>query len=283
MLNPFSFFSGRHRHRLLYPLLSVFLAVTLILGTPQVSQARSWLDLILNGIQVIQLSNISARQEVQIGQQINQQLVSREIRLYRNSTINRYINEIGQRLAQESQRPDIPYTFQVVDDKGINAFATMGGFVYVNTGLIAAADNEAQLASVMAHEIGHIAGRHSIQQMRQMAIARGVASAAGLDRSTAVGIGVELALRRPNSRQDEFEADQMGLQYLTQAGYAPSAMVAFMEKLLRSGGSVPSFLSTHPATGDRIKALDQAIEATEANVGDGLNNNAYKNKIRALS
>jgi predicted Zn-dependent protease len=94
---------------------------------------------------------------------------------------------------------------------------------------------------------------------------------------------VELALRRPNSRQDEFEADQMGLQYLTQAGYAPSAMVAFMEKLLRSGGSVPSFLSTHPATGDRIKALDQAIEATEANVGDGLNNNAYKNKIRALS
>jgi predicted Zn-dependent protease len=257
--------------------------VTLIVGTPQVSQARSWLDLILNGIQVIQLSNISARQEVQIGQQINQQLVSREIRLYRNSTINRYINEIGQRLAQESQRPDIPYTFQVVDDKGINAFATMGGFVYVNTGLIAAADNEAQLASVMAHEIGHIAGRHSIQQMRQMAIARGVASAAGLDRSTAVGIGVELALRRPNSRQDEFEADQMGLQYLTQAGYAPSAMVAFMEKLLRSGGSVPSFLSTHPATGDRIKALDQAIEATEANVGDGLNNNAYKNKIRALS
>jgi predicted Zn-dependent protease len=283
MLNPFSFFSGRYRHRLLYPLLSVFLAVTLIVGTPQVSQARSWLDLILNGIQVIQLSNISARQEVQIGQQINQQLVSREIRLYRNSTINRYINEIGQRLAQESQRPDIPYTFQVVDDKGINAFATMGGFVYVNTGLIAAADNEAQLASVMAHEIGHIAGRHSIQQMRQMAIARGVASAAGLDRSTAVGIGVELALRRPNSRQDEFEADQMGLQYLTQAGYAPSAMVAFMEKLLRSGGSVPSFLSTHPATGDRIKALDQAIEATEANVGDGLNNNAYKNKIRALS
>ncbi|MCA1991095.1 MAG: M48 family metallopeptidase [Coleofasciculus sp. S288] len=282
MWNLFSSLSRRYRRRFLYPLLSVFLALTLVVGTPQVSQARSWLDLILRGVQIIQLSNISPRQEVQIGQQINQELVGSQVRLYRNSEINRYVNEIGQRLAKESQRSDIPYTFQVVDDKSINAFATMGGFVYVNTGLLAAADNEAQLASVMAHEVGHIVGQHAIEQMRQTAIARGLAAAAGLDRSTLVNLGVELALRRPNSRQDELEADQLGLENLQKAGYAPSAMVAFMEKLLKKGGSIPAFLSTHPATSDRVNALQQAIAPEQANVGNGLNNTAYKNKIRVL-
>ena len=281
MLKLFSSLSYRYRRRLLYPLVSFILAVGLIAGIPQASQA-GWFDIILNGIQVIQLSNISNRQEVAIGKEINNQLVSREIRLYRNAAINRYVNEIGQRLAQNSKRSDIPYTFQVVNDKGINAFATMGGFVYVNAGLVAAADNEAELAGVMAHEIGHITERHSIQQMRQSAIARGVASAAGLDRNTMVNIGVELALRRPNSRKDEFEADRVGLETMTQAGYAPSAMVSFMEKLLKRGGSIPSFLSTHPNTSDRIKALEQAIEPRSANAGDGLDNVAYKTKIRAL-
>lgn len=281
MLKLFSSLSYRYRRRLLYPLVSFILAVGLIAGIPQASQAGLF-DIILNGIQVIQLSNISDRQEVAIGKQINNQLVSREIRLYRNAAINRYVNDIGQRLAQNSKRSGIPYTFQVVNDKGINAFATMGGFVYVNAGLVAAADNEAELASVMAHEIGHITERHSIQQMRQSAIARGVASAAGLDRNTMVNIGVELALRRPNSRKDEFEADRVGLETMTQAGYAPSAMVSFMEKLLKRGGSIPSFLSTHPNTSDRIKALEQAIEPRSANAGDGLDNAAYKTKIRAL-
>jgi len=282
MLNPFSYISRRYRRRLLYPLLSIVLALSLIVGTPQVSQALPWLNLIFQGIQVIQLSNISDRQEVQIAGQINQQLVSDQVQLYRNPQITRYVDEIGQRLAKGSKRPDIPYTFQVVKDKNINAFATMGGFVYLNTGLIAAADNEAQLASVIGHEIGHIVKRHSIQQMRQTAIARGLATAAGLDRNTLVNIGVELALQRPNSRKDEFEADQEGLYNMEQAGYAPSAMVAFMGKLLKAGGSVPTFLSTHPAASDRIAALEQAINPAQANVGEGLNDKAYKNKIRAL-
>lgn len=282
MFNLVSSLSRRYRRRWLYPLVSIALALGLVVGTPQVSQARSWLDLIFRGVQIIQLSNISARQEVQIGQQINQQLLGSEVQLYRNSEINRYVEQIGQRLAKESSRPEIPYTFQVVNDKSINAFATMGGYVYINTGLIAAADNEAQLASVMGHEIAHVDRRHAIQQMRQLAIARGLATAAGLDRSTLANLGVELALRRPNSRQDELEADQMGLQMLKNAGYAPSAMVAFMEKLMKKGGSVPTFLSTHPATSDRIQALNQAIDPSQANVGDGLNSTAYKNKIRPV-
>jgi predicted Zn-dependent protease len=282
MLNLFSFLSRRYQRRWLYPLLSVVIALSLVLGSPQVTQARPWFDLIFRGVQILQLSNISPRQEIQIGQQINQQLVSSEIQLYRNSEINRYVDQIGQRLAQESTRTDIPYKFQVVNDKNINAFATMGGFVYVNTGLLTAADNEAQLASVMAHEIGHIAGRHAIGQMRQQAISQGVAAAAGLDRNLAVQIGVDLALRRPHSRQDEVEADELGLDTLQNAGYAPVAMVDFMEKLLKKGGSVPTFLSTHPATSDRINALERAIDPARSNVGDGLDTNAYRSKIRAL-
>lgn len=280
-LNPLSFFSRRSSRRWFYPFLSSVVALFICVGLPQSGQAISLFDLILRGVQVIQLSSISDKQEVQIGRAINNQLVSREIRLYRNPQIVRYVEEIGQRLVAKSDRPDIPYTFQVVNDKGLNAFATMGGFVYVNTGLLTAADNEAQLASVMSHEIGHIAGRHAIEQMRKSALARGVAAAAGLDRNLAVQIGVDLALRRPNSRQDEFEADQKGLQTMIRAGYAPSGMVAFMEKLLRAN-SVPTFLSTHPATSDRIKALERAIDPEDANVGDGLDEQAYKAKIRPL-
>lgn len=274
--------SRRSTRRWFYPFLSVLVALGLWVGSPQPTQAIPWIDLILRGAQIIQLSSISDKQEVQIGRQINNQLVRSEVRLYKNPQINRYIDEIGQRLVVQSERSDIPYTFQVVNDKNINAFATMGGFVYVNTGLIAAADNEAELASVMAHEIGHIAGRHALKQMRQMAVARGLATAAGLDSSVAVQLGVELAVRRPRSRGDEYEADQMGLTTLTNAGYAPSGMVGFMEKLLKKGGSVPTVLSTHPGTQDRINALEKAINPATANKGDGLDTQAYRAKIRPI-
>jgi predicted Zn-dependent protease len=282
MFNIVSFYFRRYRRRWFYPLLSLFVALGIAVGSPQSSQALPWADLILRGVQVIQLSNISDKQEVQIGKQINQELVSREVRLYRNQDINRYVDQIGQQLATNSDRPDIPYTFQVVDDKNINAFATMGGFVYLNTGLLKLADNEAELASVIGHEIGHIASHHAVEQMRQTAIAGGVATAAGLDRNTAVQIGVDLALRRPNSRQDELEADQRGLKTLERAGYAQSAMISFMEKLLDSP-SVPTFLSTHPATSNRIAALKRTINSQNANLGKGLDSAAYKAQIRPLS
>ena len=184
-------------------MLSLFVALGIAVGSQRPSQAAPFPELILRGVQVIQLSNISDQKEVQIGNQINQELVGSEFRLYRNQEINRYVDQIGQQLAAKSDRPNIAYTFQVVDDEGVNAFATMGGFVYVNTGLLKLADNEAELASVIGHEIGHIASRHTVEQMRETAIAGGVASVAGLDRNTAVQIGVDLALRRPHSRQAE--------------------------------------------------------------------------------
>ncbi|MCU0533218.1 MAG: M48 family metallopeptidase [Hydrococcus sp. Prado102] len=272
----------RSSRKWLYLSLSVAIAISITIGIPQASYGGSWLDLIFQGVQVIQLSSISDSQEVQLGQQINQQLIKQnQIRILNSASLNSYLNQIGQKLAKTSARPNLPYKFQIVNDKQVNAFATMGGYVYINRGLMLEADNEAELASVVAHEIGHIVERHAIDQMREAAISQGLLSAAGLDRDTFVNIGVQLAVSLPNSRADEYEADERGLANIRKAGYAPGAMVSFMRKLLKQGGSAPTFLSTHPAVGDRVKRLEKAIDSETASVGDGMDDGAYRNRIRA--
>lgn len=271
--------SSRSFRRWLYPLISLTVALGIWLGQPLTAQAISWADLILNGIQVVQLSNVSEKQEVALGKQIDQQLRS-QVRISNDRALNQYVNQIGQRLAAEGPRSNIPYTFQAVEDSSVNAFATMGGYVYVNTGLMKLAENEAQLASVMGHEIAHIAARHSLKQMKETAIANGLAGAAGLNRNIAAKLGVELALRRPHSRRDEYEADQIGIKMLGEAGYAQSAAPAFMSKLI-SQRSTPTFLSTHPAPADRVTRLQQAVEPSRAN-GQGLDSTAYQSKLRSL-
>ena len=268
--------------RWFYPLISLLVAAGVCLSTPLPSQATPLWRVLLEGAQVIQLSNVSDRQEVKIGKQINQRLGRQGVKFYRNSRVNRYVNRIGQRLAAQSDRPNLPYKFQVVQDNNINAFATAGGYVYVHTGLLKAADNEAELASVIAHEIGHIGGRHLVKQLRQTTLASGVATALGVKQDTLVNIGVELALRRPNSRRHEYDADRRGLETLTNAGYAPSGMVTFMQKLLNKG-SVPTLFSTHPATSSRIRSLKTQIETLPNKGNDGLNRASYKANIRPLS
>jgi predicted Zn-dependent protease len=264
-----------------YPLISVVVALSLCLSTPIPGRALDFLPLLLQGVQAFQLSNISPNQEVDLGKQINHELVSSQVRLYRNPEVNRYVQQVGRRLAANSDRPNLPYTFQIVQDESINAFATLGGYVYVHTGLLKTADNEAELAGVLAHEIGHIGGKHVVKQMQQKALESGLLTAAGLDQSTAVQMGVQLARDLPRSRQNEFEADQRGLRTLTGTGYAQSAMVSFMKKLLGKSSS-PTFLSTHPGTSDRIDALRSAINSQPSNGSYGLDNASYKANIRAL-
>ena len=268
------------QRRCLYPLISVIVALSVCLSTPLPSKAIDLLPLLFQGVQIFNLSNISDRQEVNLGQQMNQQL-QQEVKISDNSELNDYINEIGKRLAANSDRPNIPYTFQVVEDSAVNAFATTGGFIYVNTGLLKAADNEAELASVLAHEMGHIEGKHLIKQIRQQAITSGVATIAGLDKNKAVGIGVQLALNLPRSRKDEFDADKRGLANITRTGYAQSAMVSFMKKL-QGSSSVPAFLSTHPAASERVISLQRQINNQPSNQNNGLDNLAYQSKIRAF-
>lgn len=267
----------------LLTIISLLLTLSIGIVNPQPSFARSWMDLLFRGVQVIQLATISPQQEVALGKQINQGLLeSGKIQLSKDARINQYVQEIGQRLAATSDRPDLPYTFQVVRDNSINAFATMGGFVYLHTGLIKTADNEAELASVIAHEIGHIVGRHSITQLRNTALAQGLLSAAGLDTKTWVQLGVNLAYNLPNSRKDELEADRLGLNNLAEAGYAATAMISFMGKLAQQGGSIPAILSTHPATSDRILALQKQLNSVNNKQNQGLDENYYQLQIRSL-
>ncbi len=265
--------------RWLYVSLAACMAAVVTVFTPQAGQAADWLKLILQGAQIIQISNISDQQEMQLGEATNQQILQ-QLKIHPSREANAYVDNIGQRLARTSARPNMKYTFQVVQDDSINAFATMGGYVYVNSGLMKMADNEAQLASVIGHEIGHITGRHGIQQMKQRMIASGVSSLAGVDQNTLAQVGVELALRRPQSRTDENDADQRGLNNLIRANYAPSAMPAFMSKL-GSANNTPAFLSTHPSPPDRVANLQRLTPAKYRSRTYGLESAAYRQRIQA--
>lgn len=273
----------KYQRRWLYGLMSLLMAVSIGLATPTPSQAGI-LDLIFNGVQYIQLANLSDQDEINLGRQIDQQLKSQGgVRIYsRNQAVVDYVKQVGQRLATSSARPNLPYTIQVVEDDSINAFATMGGFLYVHTGLIKAAANEAELAGVMAHEIGHITGRHALNQMKQMALASGIAGALGVDQDTLVNLGVQLALQLPNSRADEYDADRRGFENMGRAGYAQSGFVSFMQKL-NSQGNPPEFFSTHPDPANRVNNLQQMLR-TSANPAatDGLDGSAYKARISGL-
>ena len=267
----------------LYPLISVSVALSICLSTSLPSQAIGFRDLIRifpQAIQVFKLSGMSDSEEFDLGQQMNQEL-QQEVNISSNSQLNSYINQIGRRLAANSDRPNLTYTFQVVEDPAVNAFATTGGFVYVNTGLIKSADNEAELASVLGHEMGHIEGKHLLKQMREKAAINGIASATGLSKSKAVGLGVQLALNLPHSRQDEYDADRRGLRTLARTGYAQSAMVSFMKKL-QGSSSLPTFLSTHPGASDRVVALQKQINNQPSYQNNGLDNTIYQSKMRAF-
>jgi predicted Zn-dependent protease len=284
MFSPLTYLA-RHSflRRGLYGLLATLMSVSIGLATPAASQA-SIFDLIFQGIRYVQLGNLSDQDEVNLGTQIDRQLKAQGVRVYnRNSGINAYINDIGQRLAATSDRPNLPYTFQVVDDDSINAFATAGGFVYIQTGLIKAAANESELAGVMAHEIGHITGRHAINQMRQDALTSGITGALEVRQDDLVNLGVQLALQLPNSREAEYDADRRGFQNLGRAGYDTNGFITFMQKL--EGGATAEFLSTHPNPGNRVSNLQAMNSAgTYTNTGPraGTDASAYRNRISGL-
>ena len=241
--------------------------------------AIDFLDAIEGAVQYIQISNISDEQEIAIGKQTNEQVLS-EYRLYDNPQIQQYVSNLGQELVSQSDSRDIPFNFQVVVSDQINAFATPGGFVYVTTGLIQAAENRAQLASVMAHEIAHINERHGVKGLKQAVAARGIAKTAGLDTNTLAPIAYQLAVDLPRSRSFEYEADSSGLKILQQAGYPAEAFANFLTKL-KGGGGTPEFLRTHPSSQNRIDAISEMSNLEGAN-NKGQDNTEYQNNVLAL-
>lgn len=246
-------------------LVALICGVAIALHPVAVQAQNLWQRLLLQGIQVIQLSNISPRQEVALGQQIHEQMLRQGMRLVRNPAAQNYVNSIGARLVNVGYRRGLPYQFYMIQDRQVNAYATMGGFVYVTTGLMLKAENEAELASVLAHEIGHIDQRHVIRQLQQLAIAQGLMTAAGLERDRGVQLAMELAFRRPRSREQELEADRYGLGLLARSNYDPRAMVTFLQKLQQAGGAPPTILSTHPAPGDRRLIAENLIRSGFSN------------------
>ncbi|MGD1861661.1 MAG: M48 family metallopeptidase [Leptolyngbyaceae cyanobacterium] len=269
--------------RWMYGAIALVVASGLVVATPQPSKADlNLFELIFNGIQYIQLSNLNDSQEVDLGRQTDQALKRQGVRIYnRDPQLVNYVSAVGQRLAAVSDRNQIPYTFQVVDDDSINAFATSGGFVYINTGLLRAASTEAELAGVMAHEIGHIVGRHSVNRMREITLANGIVGALGVSQDDLVNIGVQLALFLPNSRTAEYEADDHGFVNMGRAGYDQRGFIAFMQKL--EGGRTPEFFSTHPDPSNRVDRLqDMYANSRVETAVAGNNPDAYRSMISNL-
>ncbi len=248
---------------------------------PDTAVSFDFFNLFKGAVNYVQVANISDEQEVAIGKQIREQLLSQQYNLYGNESVQSYVDRLGQEIISSvAESRDIPYTFDVVASDEVNAFATPGGFIYITTGLMQEADNEAQLASVIAHEIAHIEEKHSVKALKQAAIAQGIAETAGVSTNALAQIGYQLAVDLPQSRDHEYEADRVGLEILQQAGYPPMAFVNFLKKL--QGGNQPEFLRTHPTNTNRIEALAQEVESSQVSSDKGLNEADYRNSISSL-
>jgi len=215
-------------------------------------------------------SIISEEKEIAIGKQYATE-VERSAKMLNDPVINEYINRVAQNVARNSDLK-IPLTVKVIDSPELNAFALPGGFLYVNTGLILAAEEEDQVAGVMAHEIAHVAARHWASQMTKMTFAQyAMLPLIFIPMSYPVYMGVMEAYMQgvpmaflKFSRGAEAEADYLGIQYMYKAGYDPNSYVAFFGKVMeeerRVPGSMPSVFMDHPPTGDRIIKSEEEIK-----------------------
>lgn len=226
---------------------------------------------------------MSPEKEIQVGAEEHPKIVQQFGGQYGDKALSRYVRDMGLSLAKRSEMPDLPWTFTVLNDTVVNAFALPGGYVYVTRGLLALASDEAELAGVLSHEIGHVTARHSAQRYSSTVAASvgvqilGVLSqAAGLGRAGGdiASLGANLALKS-YSREQELEADSLGVRYMTREQFDPDALVSFFAKLRaqqaieakKAGKDAAAvdesnILSTHPRTADRIQ---QAIDLSNKN------------------
>jgi predicted Zn-dependent protease len=226
-----------------------------------------------------ELALVSESQEIDMGRQGAAE-VKAAIGLYPDATLQGYVNRIGHALAARTERPGLPWEFQVVDDASINAFALPGGFIFVTRGLLAHMTTEAELASVLGHESGHVAARHSVQQMsRQQVAAIGLGIGSVLSPAIArygqvAGVGLGLMFLK-YGRDDETQSDKLGFRYALAAGYDTRQMINVFQMLQRTGqlggvGRLPEWQSTHPDPGNRVATVQALVAASPQNLA-GLN------------
>jgi len=221
---------------------------------------------------------MSPEEEKKIGSQEHPKMVKEFGGNYTEKDLAAYVTEIGEKLVAVSETPDEKFTFTILDSPVVNAFALPGGYVYITRGLATLASNEAELAGVIAHEIGHVVARHSAQRYSRSVLtqilAGGLSMAIGNGAGEIINTGASAYLKS-FSREHEFEADMLGVRYITRAGYDPDAMATFLEKLRahsrlqavlagRSPDDVDQydFMATHPRTLDRIQQAHQSANVT---------------------
>ncbi len=223
-----------------------------------------------------QLILISQDQEIQLGLSAYQEAL-REAKLSTDPQVNDQVQRVGRKIAQVANRPDYRWEFNVIDDdKTINAFALPGGKVAVYTGILKATENDAGLAAVLGHEVGHAIARHGAERISEGILAEigQTALLIGMrnrDRATiqsvnaAFGLGVNVGVLLPFGRRQELEADHLGLILMARAGYDPAEAITFWTRMAAQGKKAPpEFLSTHPADERRIAELKRFLPEAQA-------------------
>jgi beta-barrel assembly-enhancing protease len=213
---------------------------------------------------------VSVRDEIEIGRQAQEE-IRRQTPEVSDPAVREYVARLGARLASQASGERYPYSFSTADYRELNAFALPGGPVWINRGILAAADNEAQVAGVLAHEVAHIARRHSAGQITKGTVASGLVGLLGAvlgnDGAGAATARVAAGVTASGfmlkfSRDDEREADREGVRIMRAAGYDTRGMLEFMQLLERQSGRSPGaaeFLSTHPAPASRVRELEQMV------------------------
>jgi predicted Zn-dependent protease len=255
-----------------------------------------------------QTTAMRSESDAQIGAQAHRQVLAQYGGAY-DGRVSGYVRDIGMRIARTSEQPDAAWTFTVLDSPVVNAFALPGGYVYVTRGLIALAEDEAELAGVIGHEIGHVTADHSARRRTQSAVAQlGVLAAvvgaaalgvegAALDAVGQLGSAMGQGAVASYSRAQELEADRLGVRYLARAGYDPSAQADFLDSMadqsalqarLQGGSYDPTrvdFFATHPATAARVReAIDAvAAEGVAAPAGAPRNRDAFLRAIDGMT
>jgi predicted Zn-dependent protease len=216
-----------------------------------------------------EFSLVSESQEIQYGREADPAITAQMGGLYPDSALQRYVRDIGLRMAASSERPSLPWSYKLLDDELINAFALPGGFIYVTRGILANMNSEAELAAVLGHETGHVTARHSASQITRQQLAQiglgvgSVLSETVRDLGQVAAAGLQLLFLK-YGRDDERQADELGFRYMTALRYHPAGMTAVMQMLSSTSpaddaSGVPSWLSSHPDPGDRVQANERRI------------------------
>lgn len=217
-----------------------------------------------------ELALVSEAGEIEMGREADPQIRA-QMGVVDNEALQSYVSDIGLELAAVSERPDLPWTFRVVDEHRVNAFALPGGFIYVTRGILAHFDSEAELAGVLGHEIGHVTARHSVSQMSRQQLQQiglGVGMVLSEDVRQLGGLlsaGMQLMNLR-YSRGDETQSDELGLRYVSRVGYDPTAMIGVFDMLAQAGGGgeeegrIPEWQLTHPYPENRADHIRTRIE-----------------------